>query len=215
MSTSNIGGDVSKIPGNVIRFDGYVPLPDSQRIVLPEKTIDELVQAAIDSFGSSMGRDEVIQHLLPNDVLFVAYDKQQKAFAFAAGNYRSGNNSSDYFYLAGAVVSPAYQGKGVYTHLTELRIQHSFLNGRDLPIKTRTQNPNVEDGIFRAFVKVCGISPSDVVVKREIIPGLYGRQLTKTLPREISRESPYAQLDYVRGDAFELTFSKIFEDRFW
>ncbi len=162
-----------------------------------------------------MNRDEVLQHLLPNDVLFVAYDRQQKAFAFAAGNHRSGNPGSDYFYLAGAVVSPAYQGKGVYTHLTELRIKHSFLNGRDLPIKTRTQNPNVEDGILRAFAKVRGISVSDVVVTREIIPGLYGRQLTTTLPREILADSPYVELDYPRGDAFELTFRKVFEDRFW
>ncbi len=162
-----------------------------------------------------MSRDEVLQHLLPNDVLFVVYDSQQKAFAFAAGNHRSGNLGADYFYLAGAVVSPEYQGKGVYTHLTELRIRHSFLNGSDLPIKTRTQNPNVEDGICRALGKVKNISPAEIIVEREIIHGLYGRQLTTALPREILKESPYAQLDYARGDAFELTFSKIFEDRFW
>ncbi len=185
-----------------------------QKIVLAEKTVDDLVQAAISSFGSSMNRDEVLEHLLPNDVLFVAYDREQKAFAFAAGNHRSDNHGLDYFYLAGAVVSPAYQGKGVYTHLTELRIEHSFLNGRELPIKTRTQNPNVEDGILRAFVKVKEISPSYVVVTREIIQGLYGRQLTTTLPRELSTTSPYAQLNYARGDAFELTFRGVFEDRF-
>ncbi len=162
-----------------------------------------------------MGRDEVLEHLLPNDVLFVAYDKQQNAFAFAAGNHRDGVNSADYFYLAGAVVSSAYQGKGVYTHLTELRIQHSFLNGRDLPIKTRTQNPNVEDGILRAFAKVKRISLDDVSVTREIIPCLYGRQLTTTLPREISANSLYAKLDYARGDAFELTFQEIVEGCLW
>ncbi len=162
-----------------------------------------------------MTRDEVLLHLLPNDVLFVAYDKQQTAFAFAAGNHRFADNSADYFYLAGAVVSPAYQGKGVYTHLTGLRIQHSFLNGRDLPIRTRTQNPNVEDGILHAFAKVKRISLDDVSVTREIIPCLYGRQLTTTLPREIPANSPYAQLDYARGDAFELTFREIIEDCFW
>lgn len=215
MNTVNIGGDINHLCGNFIKFEGYVPLLDGQQIVLLEKTIDDLVQAATSSFGPSMNRGEVLQHLLPNDVLFVAYDREQKAFAFAAGNHRSGDNSADYFYLAGAVVSPANQGKGVYTHLTELRIEHSFLNGRDLPIKTRTQNPNVEDGILRAFAKVKEISPSDVVVTREIIQGLYGRQLTTTLPREISEQSPYSQLDYVRGDAFELTFSEVFEDRFW
>ncbi len=181
-----------------------------QKIVLPEKTVDDLVQAAINSFGPTMARDEVLLHLLPNDVLFVAYDKQQNAVAFAAGNQRP-----YHFYLAGAVVSPAYQGKGVYTHLTELRIQHSFLNERDLPIKTRTQNPNVEDGILRAFAKVKRLSLDNVSVTREIIPGLYGRQLTTTLPREISANSPYAQLDYARGDAFELTFREIVESFFW
>jgi len=177
--------------------------------------VDDLVQAAISSFGSTMNPEEVLAHLLPNDVLFVAYDREQKAFAFAAGNHRSGDNGADYFYLAGAVVSPVYQGKGVYTYLTKLRIEHSFLNGRELSIKTRTQNPNVEDGILRAFAKVKEISPSDVVVTREIIRGLYGRQLTTNLPGEISVDSPYGQLDYPRGDAFELTFRGVFEDRFW
>ena len=165
---------------------------------MPEKTINSLVAAAQISFGQSMMKDEVLQHLLPNDILFVAYDVKQNAFAFAAGNF-----NPDHFYLAGAVVSPNNQGLGVYTHLTKLRIQHSFLNDESLDIKTRTQNPNVEAGICRALREITGL---DGYVERKIIPGLYGRQLTAVIPREISADSPYAQLNYPRGDAFELIF---------
>ncbi|MBI2102700.1 hypothetical protein HYT55_02585 [Candidatus Woesearchaeota archaeon] len=156
-----------------------------------------------------MTPQEVLDHLLPNEVLFVLLDEQRRGRGFAGLERRT-----YYTDLTGAVLGKEEQRRGLYRALTRERIEYSLAFAGHT-FKTRTQNPRVEAGICSVLEEITeenrrGHRPlQSLMVTRESKPGLYGRMLTAKRPLSSNEKlnAHYEQLCYERGDAFELTFS--------
>lgn len=159
-----------------------------------------------------MTQQEVLDHILPNKVLFVLLDEQRRGRGFAGLESRS-----YYVDLTGAVLGMEEQKMGFYRALTRERIEYGLESATRI-FKTRTQNPRVEAGICSVFKEITREMIKEVAreipalplfdVQRRIVPSLYGRMLTATRPFSSDAEinAHYEQLCYERGDAFELTF---------
>lgn len=182
------------------------------RSAYPKLYGGDLTDIALGSFGQGMTRQEVLDHILPNSVLFVLLDEQRRGRGFAGLKL-----DFDYADLTGAVLGIEEQKMGFYRALTRERIEYG-LESATRVFKTRTQNPRVEAGICSVFEEITREMVEEVgrdnstlplfEVTRQIVPSLYGRMLTSTRPFSSDEEinAHYAQLDYERGDAFELTF---------
>ncbi|MFI5412749.1 MAG: hypothetical protein ACHQX1_02565 [Candidatus Micrarchaeales archaeon] len=195
------------------------------------KLLDQLLKLGVRTFGPGMTEEEVREHVVKNDVLFVLYDSNMVAIAFAGLTRAKDNKTGTMLngaYLSGAVVAAEAQGFGLYKELAKLRIRYSiekFGLKSGAEITTRTQNPRIEEGINAALKY--GISTIECSVllssmSREYRRALFGRMLTKEVPRSNSDRinRAYSELNYASGDAYLLTFTitldypQVFEGRF-
>ena len=103
-----------------------------------ETYINSLADLGIRSFGNGMERQEVIEHLFDNDILYIA-EARNKPVAFAGLVYQPKDKK---IYLSAALADPMYRGNNLYRDLTELRIKRGMRTA-DV-FYTRTQNPIVE-----------------------------------------------------------------------
>ena len=176
---------------------------NEKQINIEKNTLEQLIRVAQNSFGSSMSRNEVINHLIPNDVIFIAY-KNDLAIGFAGNIYKNDN-----LYLSGAVLETIEQNKGLYKLLTTLRIEHG-LEKNITSITTATQNPRVEKGIINVLNEFYSNNKINrYEVKRELLNSRYGRMLTEIRPYSLDQELNliYSKLNYEKGDAFLITFT--------
>lgn len=169
---------------------------------MSEADIQGLVQLAVSTFGPGMSAEEVKEHILPVDRLYVARDNG------AIVGFASLNFSPDFSYLAGTAVHPKKQGSGLYHDFAKERILDSLEKGLE-KIKTRTQNPIIEHTLRNSFA--CLVQEKIIEnfsFHRELLEGLYGRMLTKAIPksRDMEVNNAYSSLNYARGDAFMLSF---------
>ena len=88
-----------------------------------------------------MTPQEVLDHLLPNEVLFVLLDEQRRGRGFAGLERKN-----HYMDFTGAVLGKEEQHRGLYQALTRERIEYGLAFACHT-FKTRTQNPRVEAGI--------------------------------------------------------------------
>lgn len=180
----------------------YIELPKAKYHLLEGPLEDGIVQVGLEAFGAGMTKEEIMEHILPTDLLQVAYNQQGIA-GFATALLKK-----DAIDLVGAAVREEAQGSGIYSYFSLRRINFGFNRGRN-KVQLRTQNPKVELGVrlcLDSLVRVGLISGYSV--DRELRPNLYGRMLTSLQPlcgiKEI--DSTYASLQYHRGDAFALEF---------
>lgn len=181
----------------------YVCDSESKKISLNEQLLDQLVGVARDGFGKDMSLNDIIDHIVPNSVVFVAY-RDGVAVGFATSNYEQNN-----LYLVGAVIYRSEQNKGLYRLLTLLRLEDG-LRDNIFSVTTRTQNPHVERGITWALEKLSykrGISGYEI--RREKLDNVYEGMLTsdKPLTSDSVTNEIYSNLDYERGDAYFITFN--------
>jgi len=181
----------------------YIELPKAKYHLLEGPLEEGIVQVGLDAFGQGMTRKEILEHILPTDMLHIAYNKQG-IVGFATAMLKK-----DAIDLVGAAVKKKVQGSGVYSCFSLRRINFGINRGRK-KVVLRTQNPKVELGVrvcLDSLVKVGLISGYNV--NRELRPNLYGRILTAAQPycgiEEI--DSLYAPLRYQRGDAYALEFA--------
>lgn len=216
--------------------DGY---DEARRefISYPTDLANALVDIGIESFGSSMGREEVLQHLKGQE-MFVVYGNGKPA-GFASMSYGtdvvpvaecsitghrlllSNEHKRIEAYLSAAFVKRSERGNGLYKALTKARLKAAMdyiryvANDSDVIhfyISTRTQNPNVEAGITSALKEMTeekGELISFGKAERTLIAGAYGRMLTDEIPltSDDGLNAEYAKLDYKKGDAYLLRFS--------
>ncbi len=169
-----------------------------------DEILYKLCDLGVRSFGSGMTHDEVREHILDADTLFVAYERD-KPVGFA-GIVEQTDTS---FYFSAAVVDPEKRKSGLYKELTRLRLDMAISEGGK-DINTRTQNPIVEKTIqdiledMIAVGKINGYS-----VSHSYKPAVFGRLLTNDIPKSGNQrlDEAYSTLDYTRGDAFLINFS--------
>ena len=181
----------------------YIELPKAKYGLLLGPLEEGIVQVGLDAFGAGMTKEEILEHILPTDLLQIAYNKQGIT-GFATALFKK-----ETIDLVGAAVKREAQGSGIYSHFSLRRINFGLNRGRN-KVQLRTQNPKVELGVrlcLDSLVEVGLIS--DYQVNRELRRGLYGRMLTAVQPScGIERiDSTYASLQYQRGDAFALEFT--------
>lgn len=164
--------------------------------------VEKLVEIGMRSFGSKMTAKEVKEHIAVNDILFVVRDGEGKPIGFSGSTY------PNVVYLAAAAVDPDSQGRGTYKKLTKERIVKGLASGCNI-IMTSTQNPRVEAGITRVLnnMRDEGLI-TGYLTSRMLNKGKYGRMLTDEVPKSDTEELKlvYADLDYEKGDAYELIF---------
>jgi GNAT superfamily N-acetyltransferase len=167
---------------------------------LSQRDIQSIIDVTRRGFGTSMGADDIRNHILPVQFLYVA-SWHGNVVGFASSEVREGK-----FYLAGVAVDRERQEFGLATDLTRAVIEDAA-NLAYTGFWTRTQNPLVE----RTISRVLGdLRDEEVVgnwsIDRTLLEGHYGHMLTDTRPLsrnpELSRI--YGSLDYSRGDAFRL-----------
>ncbi|PIN74782.1 hypothetical protein COV18_06195 [Candidatus Woesearchaeota archaeon CG10_big_fil_rev_8_21_14_0_10_37_12] len=97
---------------------------------------------------------------------------------------------------------------GVYREFNDQRIRFGIREGLDRFV-TYTQNPRVERGLVNAFDEF-NVGGFKTDLRRELVPGRYGRMLTESKPFSGDKEidALYNQLDYDAGDSFKLTFNR-------
>lgn len=170
-------------------------------IDVDNKTISNLITVARDGFGKFISNEEVIEHVVRRDALFIAY-KDDKEIGFSTFS----RNGSD-MYLGGAVVIKKEQNNGLYGLLTKVRIVEA-INNKITTVTTNTQNPSVEQGIVKIFKEAKTLGKiQDFTMKREMVPNLYGRMLTRQIPKSTNSDLNliYSHLNYGNGDAFRIT----------
>ena len=168
-----------------------------------ETYVDSLADLGIRSFGNGMERQEVVEHLFDNDILYVA-EARNKPIAFAGMVYQPKDKK---VYLSAALVDPLYRGNNLYKDLTGLRVMEG-MQVTDI-FYTRTQNPIVEKtirSVLDSMVENGGIESYQC--SRQIKEGVFGRRLTDEIPLsgDKSIDCLYSILNYDRGDAFILEF---------
>lgn len=172
---------------------------------ISEHLFKEAVRISRDSFASVISEEEVTRLVLGKSLLLVAYDASNlKNVGFASSHYS--NNICNF---SSAAVVKSAQNNGIYFLFNRWRISEGLNN--DLSTFTvTTQNPNVEKGISYAlgtFIEEGRIKGYSV--QRGYIRGYYGRMLTTEVPvssdEGINRE--FSSLNYMRGDAFCITFA--------
>jgi hypothetical protein len=149
-----------------------------------------------------MTAEEVKAHVIPVDRLYIARERLE-VVGFASLNF-----CEDFSYLAGTAVHPSKQGSGLYSSFARFRILDSLDMGFE-QMKTRTQNPIIEHTLRKAFSSLVREGKiSSFSVQRELVQGIFGRMLTKEIPksRDETINIHYASLDYRGGDAFMLSF---------
>lgn len=175
-----------------------------------------IVQAIIgcvqSAFEGGVTDDDALQHI-QGDLITVDLDRETgKALSFSSTEFGSPNqifnqtiiSDEEGCYLAGATVAKEAQGYGLYKKMNEYRI-HKALNRGCKLLFTRTQNPRVQAGIeatLSTFQRQKLIFSYDM--KRILVPGCYGSQLTKTKP--VDDKISFSELDYDRGDAYIILF---------
>jgi hypothetical protein len=175
--------------------EGKIPLNDTE--------FKDILRVAKDAFGPFMSESEVEKVVIPNNLLWIA-SRDNTVVGFTASSYKH-----DTIYLAAAAIVISEQRKGLYHTFNRLRIEDG-LNKNFSIFTTRTQNPNVERGITHALeVLKSEHLISGYKIKHDIIPGVYGRTLTRTVPRSYNEDinQTFSVLNYERGDAFYITFS--------
>lgn len=180
----------------------YIELPKAKYRLLSGPLEEGVVQVGLDAFGVGMTKEEILEHILPTDIMQIAYSKQGIA-GFATALLKK-----DAIDLVGAAVRKEAQDSGIYSYFSLRRINFGLNQGRN-KVQLRTQNPKVELGVrlcLDSLVRVGLISGYSA--DRELRPRLYGRMLTTVQPlcgvEEI--DSTYALLQYQHGDAFALEF---------
>lgn len=179
-------------------------LKNDKGIIVPEDTLEQLVDMTIETFGDGMSRQEVEDHALGGDVLYTAA-RDGIVVGFCSMNFEPKENQ---FYLAGAVVHKNEQSNGLYKKFARLRIRDGLAFGLS-NLRTQTQNPSIERGI-RDVLDEC-ISQEIIqgyCVDRIKMAGVYGRMLTKKVPKSSDSDlnRVYSRLDYPAGDAYALNF---------
>ncbi len=175
---------------------------DGEKINLDSSQLKKLTEVAVHAFGSNMTMDEVAEHVLPVDALYIA------EFEGVVCGFGSLNIFEDHSYLAGTVIDPREQKKGVYSRLAQVRILDTLAEGVRR-VDTRTQNPIIEYSIMRSLELLrAGKHIEGFDVERLHVPGVYGRMLTEERPfsKDSELNEIYNQLSYESGDAFKLAF---------
>jgi hypothetical protein len=166
---------------------------------LNTKQIEEIVEVGLEAFGEGMTREEILEHALQADKLYLLED--DKVRGFSGLEFRDEGP-----YLSGSALAVCARGAGKYTELTTRRIQDAISAGHKL-ISTRTQNPKVEMGFRKSLqaLVVRGVI-DEFEITRVHQKDIYGRMLTAERPRsrDIEINAHYDALDYERGDAFFL-----------
>ncbi|MDE1869305.1 MAG: hypothetical protein KGH60_05080 [Candidatus Micrarchaeota archaeon] len=73
---------------------GNIQVREYRPGLIPKETVDALVSIAIRSFGNGMGREEVVEHIMPNDLVLVVYDDGEPAGFAGLKRGRKGRDSA-------------------------------------------------------------------------------------------------------------------------
>lgn len=181
----------------IVQFDEK----SNGELKLNPSVIRTLINLARDGFGKFVSDQEVMDHVIKRDLLFVAL-KDKVEVGFSSLTY--GKNEMQ---LGGAVIKKEEQKNGLYTLLTDVRVNIALQNTIS-KITTTTQNPRVEEGIIGVLNNLKlqkRILSYDF--NREHLLGTYGRMLTYEIPKSPNEglNKIYSQLNYDKGDAFKLS----------
>ncbi len=186
----------------LIPHHGGLPMNIIQVQTITPSIKKGIITVGINAFGKGMTAEEIEQHVLPMDALYIAYEKEIVGFASAKINEHD-------IYLAGSAVHKECQRKHIYDHFVARRIE-LVLQMQKSMMTLRTQNPVVDYGVQRCLdgmVRVGAIA--GYTFRREHKEGVYGRSLTDTIPmcRKSEINEAYEKLNYQRGDAYFLEFT--------
>lgn len=171
-------------------------------IQISEPDILQIIELTRRGFGTPMDAEDIRNHLLPVDLLYIAREGE-RIFGFASSEVKDGSS-----YFSGVVVDREYHKAGLASDFARVWTKDAFdLGCRSL--WTRTQNPIVEHMMGRALDELKeGQTIGDWSVERTLMAGRYGRMLTDRIPlsRDVDLNRVYTELDYPRGDAYQLDF---------
>ncbi|MBI1969035.1 hypothetical protein HYS49_03935 [Candidatus Woesearchaeota archaeon] len=180
----------------------YLELPKVKYSLLAGPLEEGLIEVGLDAFGPGMTREEIMEHILPTDSVYIAYTERE-IVGFATAMLK--NDAVD---LVGAAIKEKAQQAGIYSYFTLRRINLGISRGRT-KVKLRTHNPKVELGVRSCLDSLITVGfLAAYAVQREKKPGLYGRMLTAAQPYSGKEniDTLYTELCYPQGDAFALQF---------
>ena len=128
--------------------------------ITDNKTIDELLEITRDGFGTNMTREDVKNHVLNTEVLYLIKDKELIGFSSYDYPILAGEKS---IYLNGIVVKRNSQKKGVFLDLNKQVIEENFDKKY---LVMRTQNPVIYGATKKLVDK---IYPSEDEIPKHII----------------------------------------------
>ena len=163
---------------------------------------NRIVKAGMLAFGPDMTEEEIMEHIMPTDNVYVGF-RDSDVMGFATANIEE-----DAIDFVGSAVHPDYLRKGLYSEFVMQRVTLAFENNKSI-IKLRTQNPIIYLGVTGSLdhlVDIDAIEGYDV--EKEHVKRLYGRMLTSIRPYSGIKkiDSMFDVLDYKAGDAFSLEF---------
>jgi hypothetical protein len=181
--------------------------PKNKIEALNEGIIEQIIEVAKDSFGKSMGGEEIIEHVLPTDHLYLAFDSNNGLIGFCTDVYRDGAT-----YFAGAAVKNNCQGNGVYQKLLSSRL-NNLVQRRERMLEFCTQNPKVEKGICMALEREIDLGNLvNYNLERKIEKRLYGRMLTekRLFSGNLKIDKIFAKLNLEIGDGFSYKIELVY-----
>ena len=170
---------------------------------LNDRIKEDIVTVGQSAFGVEMTSEEIVDHILPTDRLYLGFTSEGKVSGFATAIIKDQS-----IYLSGAAVDPQYQQDGLYREFSSRRINLA-LQQQKYSVELRTQNPIIEATVSQILET---LSTGGIIggysVKRERQLGTYGRMLTSAKPfsQNLELNTVYSQLDYLKGDSFLLEF---------
>lgn len=195
--------EIKQIRNGRSREYKYIELPRERYNLLAGRLEEGIIQVGLTAFGPGMSKAEIMEHILPTDMLYLAF-RGPEIIGFATAMVRS-----DALDLVGAAVKKQVQGSGVYSNFSLRRINFGMNQGKD-NLTLRTQNPKVELGVRLCLDSLVNVGLiSGYSMTRDLREGLYGRIITSSPPYSGVDEidSIYQLLNYQQGDAFALRFA--------
>lgn len=178
---------------------------------ISNRELRELVDCAQSAFGSDMSPGEIVEHLQGN---VVVVEDQGCIVGFCAAHVSTlgkvfpniHTTSNEGMYIGAVAVKKEYQNRGIASLLL-LSHAEAAVQAQHTTIFVRTQNFVVEKALCRCLQTLIeSRAVSSFSIERHKILGAYGRQLASGAPLP-PQESPYADLDRKRGDAYAVFFT--------
>ncbi len=174
----------------------------------------KLEDIAVSAFGKPEDREKLrkeMKEFLPGSTVF--YNDFSFFAIKGAEIYINFERIPAYYFLAG-VVKEKFQGNGIGKRGMEVRLEYCLrrTRGKNLIIMTSTQNPIVLYNLIKALEKYKELGRiSDYTIILQKVKKMYGRQLTKEVPRlkpysnlKSKIQEIFNELNHQEGDGFKI-----------